>query len=250
MARSLGITHPHLGDKTAQRYFSGRLKDRVKESGRARIIDAISENMAATLFANSTAGNDEEVATSPADLSVLLDWHAATWEQFRAFLRPRVMRVYSEHMDQVWQAYVRLAAIDLALRAAAHLQISGASPDGLEFLDFVSVGRLGEYLNRKRSDAGLSLNDLAEAACVTDNPAQAWLYDGARPTDDHLSAIAKAFIAKALAPDSESDECDRLLRELRLLYWVSDMSEVLGSFMGISAMDEIIGRLHRYSVLL
>ena len=250
LVRSLGFTHPHLGDKTAQRFFSGRLKERVKESGRARIIDAISENMAATLFANSTAGNDEEVAASPADLSVLLDWHAATWEQFRAFLRPRVMLVYSEHMDQVWRAYVRLAAIDLALRTAAHLQISGTSPDGLEFLDFVSVGRREEYLNRKRSDAGLSLNDLAEAACVTDNPAQAWLYDGARPTDDHLSAIAKAFMAKALAPDSESDERDRLLRELRLLYWVSDVVEVLGGFIGEDAMDEIIGRLHRYSALL
>ena len=38
LVRSLGITHPHLGDKTAQRFFSGRLKDRVMESSRARII--------------------------------------------------------------------------------------------------------------------------------------------------------------------------------------------------------------------
>ena len=246
MARSLGITHPHLGDKTAQRYFSGRLKDRVKESsGRARIIDAISENMAATLFANSTAGNDEEVATSPADLSVLLDWHAATWEQLRAFLRPRVMRVYSEHMDQVWQAYARLAAIDSALRAAAHLHITGAPPASLAFLDFASVVRRGEYLNRKLADAGLPLNDFVEAVGVTNNAAQAWLYDGARPTDKHLIDFARALVSGA-----EPDECNRLLRELRRLYWVSDMSEVLGSFMGTSAMDEIIGRLHRYSVLL
>ena len=87
LVRSLGITHPHLGDKTAQRFFSGRLRDRVMESSRTRIIDAVSENMAAALFANPTAGDDEEDASSPSGLSLLLEWHAATWDQFRAFLR-------------------------------------------------------------------------------------------------------------------------------------------------------------------
>ena len=242
LVRSLGITHPHLGDKTAQRFFSGRLRDRVMESSRARIIDAVSENMAAALFANPTAGDDEEEASSPSGLSQLLEWHAATWDQFRSFLRPRVMRVYPEHMGRVWRAYVRLAAIDLALRASAHLHIAGASPDSLGFLEFASAGRRGEYLNGKRADAGIPLDDFAEAAGVTDNAAQAWLYDGARPTDDHLAGIALA-----LASDVEAEERNRLLRELRRLYWVSEVAEVLGGFIGTDAMDEIMGRLHRYA---
>ena len=245
LVRSLGITHPHLGDKTAQRFFSGRLRDRVMESSRARIIYAVSENMAAALFADPTAGDDEEDASSPSGLSQLLEWHAATWDQFRAFLRPRVLRVYPEHMARVWRAYVRLAAIDLALRAAAHLHIAGASPASLEFLEFASAGRRGEYLNGKRADTEVPLDDFAEAAGVTDNAAQAWLYDGARPTDDHLAGIAMA-----LAPDAEADDRNRLLRELRKLYWVSDVAEVLGGFIGIDDMDEIVGRLHRYAARL
>ena len=245
LVRSLGITHPHLGDKTAQRFFSGRLRDRVMESSRARIIDAVSENMVAALFASPTAGDDEEDASSPSGLSHLLEWHAATWDQFRAFLRPRVLRVYPENMGRVWRAYVRLAAIDLALRAAAHLHIAGASPASLGFLEFASAGRRGEYLNGKRADAGISLYDFAEGAGVTDNAAQAWVYDGARPTDDNLAGIASV-----LAPDIEADERNRLLRELRRLYWVSDVAEVLGGFIGIDAMDEIISRLHRYASLL
>ena len=245
LVRSLGITHPHLGDKTAQRFFSGRLRDRVMESSRARIIDAVSENMAAALFANPTAGDDEEDASSPSGLSLLLEWHAATWDQFRAFLQPRVLRVYPEHMARVWRAYVRVAAIDLALRAAAHLHIAGASPTSLEFLEFASAGRRGEYLNRKRADAGIPLDDFAEAAGVTDNAGQAWLYDGARPTDDHL-----ACIASALASGVEADDRNRRLRELRKLYWVSDVAEVLGGFIGIEDTDEIVGRLHRYAARL
>ena len=245
LVRSLGITHPHLGDKTAQRYFSGRLQDRVKESSRARIIDAVSENMAAALFANPIDGNDEEAPGTPSALSVLLDWHTSTWDQFRAFLLPRVVWVYPEHMDQVWRSYVRLAAIDLSLRAAAHLHIAGASPASLDFLEFASVNRRGEYLNRRRANAGLSLYDFAEAAGVTDNAAQAWLYEGARPSDNHLEGIAAA-----LESDAGADENSRVLRELRRLYWVSDVAEVLAGFIGVDAVEEIIGRLHRYSASL
>ena len=117
-----------------------------------------------------------------------------------------------------------------------------ASPASLGFLEFASVGRRGEYLNGKRAGAGISLYDFAEAADVVDNTAQAWLYDGARPSDDHL-----ACIARALAPGDEADERYRLLRELRMLYWVSDVAEVLGGFIGMDAMDEITGCLHRYA---
>ena len=242
LVRSLGIAHPHLGDKTAQRFFSGRLRDRVMESSRDRIIDAISENMAAALFASPAAVDDEEDASSPSGLSLLLKWHAATWDQTKAFLRPRVMRVYPENMARVWRAYVRLAAIDLALRAAAHLHIAGASPASLGFLEFASASRRGEYLNGKRASAGISLLDFAEAAGVVDNTAQAWLYDGARPSDGHLAGIALALV-----PDDNAEERNRLLRELRMLYWVSDVAEVLGGFIGMDAVDEITGRLQRYA---
>ena len=92
LVRSLGIIHPHPGDKTVQRYFSGRLQDRVLESSRSRIFGAILENMAAALFTNPIAEDDEEVPSSPVALSTLLDWHACTWDLFRAFLLPRVMR--------------------------------------------------------------------------------------------------------------------------------------------------------------
>ena len=242
LVRSLGITHPHLGDKTAQRFFSGRLKDRVMESSRDRIIDAISGNMAAALFAGPAVGDGEGDVSLPSGLSMLLKWHAATWDQTRAFLRPRVMRVYPENMPRVWRAYVRLAAIDLALRAAAHLHLAGASPASLGFLEFASPGRRGEYLNGKRAEAGISLFDFAESAGVVDNTAQAWLYDSARPSDGHLAGIAGA-----LAPGDAVDERNRLLRELRMLYWVSDVAEVLVGFIGMEAVDEITGHLHRYA---
>ena len=156
-----------------------------------------------------------------------------------------MLRVYPEHLGAVWQTFLRLAAIDLALRAAAHVRLAGASPDALEFLNWASVNRRGQYLNKKRADAELPLFAFAEAVGVSDNAAQAWLYHGARPTDDNLVGIARA-----LASNAESDESNQLLRELRKLYWVSDVAEILGGFIGDEAVDEMLIHLHRYTSLL
>ena len=246
LVRALGINHPELQSKTAQRYFSGRLEKRVKESSRERIIGAIAETLAdSVIVSESVAGeNPEGSAASPA-LAEMLDWHAVNWDRLRAFLQPRMMRVYPSHLAPVWRAYVRLAAIDLTLRLAAHIHIAQASPDALEFLDWASVSRRGEYLNRKRSESGVSLNDFAESADVSNNTVEAWLYHGARPSDDNLVSIAKA-----LASDTDPGEADRLARELRQLYWTSDIAEILAGFIGAEAADEIAGRLRRYASLI
>ena len=143
--RTLGVTHPNLGDKTAQRYFSGRLNNRVRESSRERIITSISETLAASIFVIAPDEEAQEFSDS-SWLAAVLNWHAATWDRFRAFLQPRVMRVYPDHLALVWRAYFRLAAIDLALRAAAHIHIAGASADALQFLLWVSV----DHCKRRR----------------------------------------------------------------------------------------------------
>ena len=244
LVRSLGLTHHDLGDKTAQRYFSGRLKDRVKETSRAKIISAISETLAASVFAAGPAEGHEDWSNS-SRLATVLDWHAVNWDRFRAFLLPRAPLVYPRHLASVWQVYVRLAAIDLALRAAAYTHIAGASPEVLEFLNWTGDTRRGDYLNRKRLDAKIAVNDFAESTGVSVNAVEGWLYDGARPSDDNLVAIAWA-----LTSDADPGERDRLLRELRRLYWASDIAGTLAGFIGTEAVDNITGRLCRYATLL
>ena len=244
LVRSLGITHPDLGDKTSQRYFSGRLKGRVKESSRAKIIAAISQTLVASVFAASPAQEHEDWVNS-SRIAAMLDWHAVNWDRFRAFLLPRAPLVYSRHLAPVWQVYVRLAAIDLSLRAAAYIHITGASPEVLEFLRWTGDIRRGDYLNRERQEAGVSVNDFAESTGVSVNAVEGWLYEGVRPADDNLVGIAEA-----LSSDVGPRERDRLLRELRRLYWASDIAGTLAGFIGDEAVDDIMGRLCRYATLL
>ena len=97
LVRALGINHPELRSKTAQRYFSGRLENRVKESSREKIIGAVAETLADSVFVSTSVARNASPTALPA-LADILGWHAVSWDRFRAFLQPRMMRVYPRHL--------------------------------------------------------------------------------------------------------------------------------------------------------
>ena len=239
LVRGMGLSDPTLRSKTAQRHFSGRLENLVKESSRSEIIEAVAHGLT-ELGLEPTPPTGEETAAS--GLATMLDRQAVHWDRLRAFLLPRMSRVYPSHLAAVWRPYARLAAIDLALRATAHLRLAGAHQASLDFLDWVSVDRRGAYLNEKRKDAKVSVMDLAEAADVHENTVEGWVYRGARPSDEHLAEIGRALGSKG-----GPDERELMIRDLRRLYWVSDIAEVLGPHIGIEAVADIAARLRRYA---
>ena len=241
LVAKLGVKHPVLQSRTARRYFSADPEQLVKDSTKENIIGAIAEALTDYGFIATPQASEGNYESVPM-LASTIQWHADNWDLFRSFLRRRTMRVLPGHLPKVWEAYVRLAAIDLALRLAAHLHIAQASPDALEFLKWASVGRRGEYLNRKRSESGVSLSDFAESVGVSDNTVEAWLYHGARPSDDNLGKIAKA-----LADRIEGSDTSGVERELRGLYWVSDVAGLLAEYIGNEAVEDAVSRMHRYA---
>ena len=243
LVKKLGVSHVLLQSRTARRFFSGRMEHRVKESTRGEIIEAIAEVLADVGLAAGVGEGDDSPAPAAA-LADLLDWHAVNWERWRNFMRPRMMRVLPPHLPTVWAAYLRLAAVDLALRIAAQVQKAGAPAESLDFLEWAGTGRRGRYLNRKRIEAGLYLYDFAESVGVTVNAAEAWVYRGARPSDGNLGRIAAALSAA-----NDPSEGKRMLHELRRLYWISDVAGLLEEFIGSEAVDDILVRLKTYPPL-
>ena len=133
------------------------------------------------------------------------------------------MRVLPSNLPKVWEAYVRLASIDLALRVAAHLQLAGSSPAVLDFLGSANRTARGDYLNKRRRQSGLTLEDLAEEVGVDNHTVDDWMYRDARPSDDNLRRIASA-----LADGIESSKASNIALELRALYWVSGRRRPVG----------------------
>lgn len=232
LVKTMGFQQWPLRGRTARRLYSGRLEGQVKDLSRREALDAI-----------AAALGKLGLAVSPAAVAAALEAHAQGWDRLRAFLLPRMPRVYPKHLPDLWRAYLRLACIDLALRVGALLRHTGAGEDALDFLASAQVAHRGEHLNRLRNEAGVSLLRFPDAAGAARSTAQGWLYKGARPSDAHLREIALA-----LAPRDAPHGSVRILRELRLLYWVSDVARVLEAHVGGEAATELLDRLRRYAL--
>ena len=243
VARNLGVTVPGLSAATLRRYFSGRLEGRGKDSTRRKILEAIAEGISNVRLGPARLSAQEDIPTPPS-LAELLDWHALEWDRLRAFLLPRMSRVYPRHLAAVWAAYARLAIIDMTLRLAAHMNLTEAPPSSLEFLDWIALNRRGDYLNRKRAEAGVSLLSLYHTM-GSKSIVESWVYDGVRPTDRNLEKIALAFV-----PERASAEWNELHSELRRLYWTSDVVNLLAEFIGEEATADIVARLRQYATRL
>ena len=238
---TMGFQDAMLRDRTAKRFFSGRRDEQVKDLSRQETLAAIVDTLAKLGFEATPQSEDDLPFHSV--LSSILDEHTVNWDRLRAFLLPRMMRVYPSSLATLWKAYLRLASIDLALRLAALLHYTGASETALDFLEWADVARRGRYLNQQRKKAAIHLINFPAAAEVSRNTAEGWLYRGARPLDENLLKISEA-----LAPRGDPQESGRIVRDLRLLYWTSDVAAVLGKHLGADAVNEIVGHLHRYAL--
>ena len=239
LVKSLGLNDHRLRSKTARRYFAARLENIVKESSRAEIIDGFADALSELGFRLDTG---PERANTTSAIAEMIDWHATHWDRLRSVLLPRMSRVYPSHLAVVWNTYLRLATIDFAFRIASHLRLMNRTLATVEFLRSASVNQRGAYLNQKRENAKISLWDFAEKVGVSNNAVDGWLYRGVRPHDDNL-----AKIASTLASGSEPSANETILRELRLLYWISDIAESLSEHIGGEASDDIVVRLHDYT---
>ena len=242
LVKTLGIEHPTLKTRKARDFFSGQLDTIVKASSRTEIIKAIAETLVEQGVGAGTAAEEDTSSTVRA-LTTILDHHAVKWDRLRSLLRPRMPRVFPSHLPEVWRSYARLAAIDLALRIAAQMHLSGVNPTALDFLDWIQVERRGKYLDKLRAESGIpSRFEFSEKVHVDPNTVDEWVDRGSRPHSKNLRNIAKA-----LTKDGDSDGRVRVLRELRRLYWASDLAVVLGDYIGTDAVAEIVGHLKHYA---
>lgn len=240
LVKQAGLNGHALDTKTARRYFNGQ---RVKDSSKAEILAGLAKALVELgLIPKFPIGFDSESSLGLVKSALL--WHAASWDRLRSHLRRRMARVQLSRMNLVWVVYLRLAVIDLALRAAGALHAAGADPSALQMLDRLDRSQRGWLLNQRRSAAGVPLERLAEQVGVTGNAVDGWMYHGVRPSEQNLAALAEALSVEGGAGGQAN-----LLAELRRFYWASDLIELLKESLGSEAVENLLGRLRAYAEL-
>ena len=214
----------------------------MKDSTKEEVFGAIAEVLTDSGLIPSPQANEGSYKPASALASMLL-WHAENWDLSRSYLRRRTTSVLPDDLPSVWNAYMRLAVIDVALRLAAYLHLAGSSPAVLDFLGYCSREARGDFLNQKRRRAGISLEHLAKGVDVDDHTVDNWIYHGARPSDDNLRKISEV-----LADSIEGSTASGIALELRSLYWISDVGGLLAEHVEAEAVVEAIRRLHLCAV--
>ena len=241
LVAKLGIKHSAIRDRNARRYYAADPEHLVKDITKEEIFGAIAEALTVSGLIPSPQSDEGTHQPAPALASTLL-WHAEHWDLTRSYLRRKTTSVLPDDLPSVWNAYMRLAVIDVALRLAAYLHLAGSSPAVLDFLGYCSRDARGDFLNLRRQRAGLTLEDFAKGVSVDDDTVDNWMYHGSRPSDDNLRKIAEV-----LADNIEGSTASSIALELRALYWISDMGSLLAERIGAGAVVEAIRRLHLYA---
>lgn len=236
-----GIGDPKLRSKSAQRYFSGELDRRVSESNKKSVLRSVANTLAKLGLVPMSS--DEEGRRKSLDVIQQVLWsYASNWDLLRNFLMPRRMRVFPRHLPEAWNAYVRLAVIDVAIRIVGYLYLTGTPPHVLNLLEWVGPTQKGQLLNHLRKEVGVALEDFAYRVGVSDNTVDAWMYKGSRPRDEHIDRIAGALV-------SRTDEAAQaaMASNLRRFYWLRSIAELLAEHIGETASEEASDRLMQYA---
>ena len=236
-----GIGDSKLRSKSAQRYFSGELDRRVSESNKKSVLRSVANALAELGLVPMPSDEDEKRRSLDVIQRVL--WaYASNWDLLRNFLLPRRMRIFPDHLPEAWNAYVRLAVIDVAIRIVGYLYLTGTPPHVLSLLDWINPDRKGQLLNHVRREVGVSLEDLACQVGVSDNTVDSWMYKGSRPRSEHIDRIAGALV-------SQTDEATRatIASDLRRFYWLRSIVDLLAEHIGKAASREATERLMQYA---
>ena len=256
--RKLQMSNDGLGSKNAQRYFRGSQDSIVKDSSKREIFKAVADllvSIGIVPFAES--GSQDEVVTQR--VSEVIEGQAIRWDNFRDFILPRMNLVEQHHLGTVWKAYIRLAAIDLAIRASGYLYIARPERQPGPTLNLIwsDPTKRGDYLNQMREHAGFTLEEFAEAVQVSDNTVDNWIYHNARPRDKHIGKIIKVLLSRtpvdeAVAedqiPETKKRVAEILTNELRAFYWWSEIVDLMVQYVGRDSALDIARHVRKYAM--
>ena len=235
---AIGQRPASLTNKQASRYFHG--DPSVSPEERRRIFEAFAEWVVDLDLLPVPHKDREPTPRLSRLLAMALRWHADRWDSLNAYVYARAGRVFDP--ATALEPYLRLATLDLALRAASLLWMAGSDSPSPQIPPWGKAEGVGKWLNSLRTEARVTRDTLAEAAGVAFQSADDWFDRGARPEEGRFSGIAEA-----LSPGLGHDDPAKLTVQLRRAYVLSAACDRLASIVGRPLVEMLAGSLATFT---
>ncbi len=203
IVKEFGFQDDILQQKTAKRYFSGK---RVKDENKREICAAIGKALVDLGFIPSSPLLEREGFTLEQVISPMIAWYADEWDRLVGYMRSTSAPV--DRPDLAAISYLRLAVIDLALRASAILWLTEAPTpkEGTPLWAEEKGGAkyLRELLDKCQEGHRPTRDELAEQLDVSYNTIDNWLDTDTRPSRSNIDRIAEELAPRIPAVDSKT----------------------------------------------
>ena len=240
IVKALGLQDDVLQSKTAKRYFSGK---RVKDDKKHEICAAVGKALAAHCIMPSAFLLEQEGFTLDQVISPMIAWYADQWDQLVGYMRSTSAPV--DRPDLAAISYLRLAVVDLALRASAVLWLTEATtPDEGTPLWAREKGG-AECLRRLLDKCGESRptrDELADRLDVSYNTVDNWLDTTTRPWRSNID-----MLAEELAPRIPDIDVKTLRCQLHRHYALCALCDLLANHLGRDAVIDLATALIRFT---
>ena len=227
VVKALDAEAPLLKSKTAQRFYAGKV---VSERSRRELFLAFGD-----LLVESGISPAAFLVSRP-DLAVSLEHAAMRWDRLLADMQTRSSVVGGER-PLAAQA-LRLAAIDVAVRAFAVLRLAGAPPPEEGVPRWAVSNGGGHFLRELAHRASLTRAELAERLSVSPNAVDNWLDGVNRPNRTNLRLLARELAG--------AGDAARLEQDIRRCFALSALAEALASTLGWNRVTDMATACARF----
>ena len=230
IARNLGLEISRF-NKNSSRYFNGL---QVSDRARHEIIASLARDLVEQgILPELTVPNYDGLQFSE-QIGHAMALHAVEWDYLVGEMRGSSASV--DRPDLAGAAYLRLAAVDIAVRYAGLLCLAGLPAPSEGTPPWADEHGGSWYLRdllRRCGAATPTRADLARTLGVSKNTVDGWLDSHVRPRSYHLDEIGEA-----LAPFIDGMDARSVAGGLRLHYGLSDMCTELERHIGREAVVE------------
>ena len=241
VVKALDLDHGILKERTARRFFRG---ERVSEKKREEIFGAFGETIVDLGIVPEPAVLKRYGTPMSLIIGEALDETSNRWDALLALMQSHSASI-QDHAIAI-NGFLRLVVVDFALRLFALARLADLDPPTSITPLWAERDSQRKLLRGLAKDSGLTREQLADrlersGTPISDTSIDNWLDGNARPTREHVAALAEA-LAHNLPNTSARQIENQIQRELTL----SNLADLLTPLIGNENVAELGAALYRF----